>query len=151
MKDKQKGGERKGAGRKPAADPKLPITIFVETSVIDAHGGKDCIRVLCYDAIEASNVHFPHIQSEPVFPKPTKRPKPKEPIDPDEPVAIRRKAKEDAFDAAPAPKSINDEFPKMAPIKPKTLDELRALCPAEITDKIERGNWLGKERQKYGI
>jgi hypothetical protein len=33
---------------------------------------------------------------------------------------------------------------------PKTLDELKALCPAELTG-LERSEWIRIERQKYGI
>lgn len=64
---------------------------------------------------------------------------------------LHEKAKDEVYDAPPLPKSVKDEYLKVGVVKPKTLDELRALCPAEITDKIERGNWLGLERQKYGI
>lgn len=38
---KQHGGKRKKAGRKPAADPKIPITVYIETSKVKAHGGVD--------------------------------------------------------------------------------------------------------------
>lgn len=42
------GGARKGAGRKPAADPKVPVTIYVEESIIRSIGGIDQIRIECY-------------------------------------------------------------------------------------------------------
>lgn len=33
---------------------------------------------------------------------------------------------------------------------PKTLDQLKAICPKNLTG-FERSEWIGKERQKYGI
>lgn len=34
--------------------------------------------------------------------------------------------------------------------RPKNLDQLKALCPPELTG-FDRSNWIAKERQKYGI
>lgn len=34
--------------------------------------------------------------------------------------------------------------------KPKTLDELKTLCPANLTG-LDRSEWIRTERQKYGI
>lgn len=34
--------------------------------------------------------------------------------------------------------------------KPRNLDELKALCPPELTG-FDRSNWVATERQKYGI
>lgn len=42
------GGKRKKAGRKPAADPKQGLTIYVETSIIDANGGLEKSKSECY-------------------------------------------------------------------------------------------------------
>lgn len=33
---------------------------------------------------------------------------------------------------------------------PKTLDQLKALCPKELTG-FDRSDWIRTERQKYGI
>lgn len=33
---------------------------------------------------------------------------------------------------------------------PKTLEEIKTLCPKELTG-LERGKWIGQERLKYGI
>ena len=38
---KQHGGKRQRAGRKPVADPKQTVTIYVEQSIIDANNGLD--------------------------------------------------------------------------------------------------------------
>jgi hypothetical protein len=35
------GGARKGAGRKPAVDPKQTVSIYVEQSIIDGNNGID--------------------------------------------------------------------------------------------------------------
>ncbi len=37
----QHGGVRKGAGRKPAVDPKQTVSIYVEQSIIDGNNGID--------------------------------------------------------------------------------------------------------------
>jgi len=48
-----RGGPRKGSGRKPASDPKLPITIYVEKSIIKAMGGTEGVRGECYSFIKS--------------------------------------------------------------------------------------------------
>jgi hypothetical protein len=42
-----RGGARKGAGRKPAVDPKMPITIYVEESIINKASGIEEIKKEC--------------------------------------------------------------------------------------------------------
>jgi hypothetical protein len=39
-----KGGARKNSGRKPVEDKKEPITLFINRSVIERHGGADKIK-----------------------------------------------------------------------------------------------------------
>ena len=39
MKKQTQGGKRSNAGRKPVADPKKGITIYVESSIIEANNG----------------------------------------------------------------------------------------------------------------
>ena len=34
--------------------------------------------------------------------------------------------------------------------RPKTLDELKAMCPPELTG-LDKSGWVATERQKYGI
>ncbi len=46
------GGARKGAGRKPVADPKISITIYVEKSIVDANGDVEEVRELCYEFLK---------------------------------------------------------------------------------------------------
>jgi hypothetical protein len=51
-KKKIHGGARKGAGRKPAVDPKISVTLYIEESVVKALGGVDAIRDDCYDYLK---------------------------------------------------------------------------------------------------
>lgn len=88
---------------------------------------------------------------KPVFPKPNRKSKAKPPGIRGECIEFRAQPKDEAYDAPQMPKTTQDESPKIQSAKPKNLDELKALCPVEITDKYERAAWIGKERQKYGI
>lgn len=168
MKEKLKGGVRKGAGRKPSADPKQPITIFVETSKINRFGGKEGIQLFCYSAIEAES-HDPEKKSPSVglkFQKPIKGPKSLLPERLNETASFHKSAKNMAYNAPKLPADTIDEMafvpgsdlpPALKTeasfvkeVKPKNLDELKALCPfPEKTE--ERSNWIRTERQKYGI
>ena len=47
-KKNEHGGARQRAGRKPVADPKQTVTIYVEQSIIDANGGLDESKFECY-------------------------------------------------------------------------------------------------------
>lgn len=49
MEKKSLIGNPKGAGRKPAADPKQTINLFIERSKIELLGGKNAARQLAYD------------------------------------------------------------------------------------------------------
>ncbi len=43
-----RGGARKGSGRKPAEDPKVAVTIYVEGSIVKSLGGIEGVREACY-------------------------------------------------------------------------------------------------------
>lgn len=43
-----------------------------------------------------------------------------------------------------------DQPVSFPPATPKTLDELKAMCPPELTG-IDRSSWIGENRVKYGI
>ena len=43
-----RGGARKGAGRKPASDPKIIIPIYIEESIVKAIGGIEEVKNECY-------------------------------------------------------------------------------------------------------
>ncbi len=49
---KNHGGARQGAGRKPVADPKKGITIYVESSIIDANNGIDECKSEMYSLLK---------------------------------------------------------------------------------------------------
>lgn len=42
------GGARKGAGRRPVEDPKVPVTIYVKESLINSVGGIESLREELY-------------------------------------------------------------------------------------------------------
>lgn len=52
VKKANKGGARKGAGRKPVEDPKVMVPLYIETSVINELGGFEEVRALCYDYLK---------------------------------------------------------------------------------------------------
>lgn len=135
MKEKQKGGVRNGAGRKPSGDPKQPVTIFVETSIIESMGGKEGVQFLCYGAIYGEK-KFPVSDAE-IKAVSTKENKKTVIKDLTKPTLVLK------------PK----EQPKTnfsIDTRPKTLDELKKLCPAEL-EGFDRSKWIATERQKYGI
>jgi hypothetical protein len=48
--DKKKhGGKRSNAGRKPVADKKQRVDVFIETSRIEKRGGMDAMKKYLYD------------------------------------------------------------------------------------------------------
>jgi hypothetical protein len=47
------GGPRKGSGRKPVADPKVMVALYVETSIINAMGGIEEVRNACYSFLKS--------------------------------------------------------------------------------------------------
>lgn len=47
-----RGGPRKGAGRKPAGDPKVAVTIYVESSIVKSLGGIEGVREECYSILK---------------------------------------------------------------------------------------------------
>ena len=48
-----KGGARKGAGRKPVEDPKVLVPLYVKSSVLNALGGLDEVRDACYSFLKS--------------------------------------------------------------------------------------------------
>jgi hypothetical protein len=92
MIEKSKGGVRKGSGRKPSPNPKQPVTVFVETSIIESYGGKDALRSFLYDSLmgisqirfstppgvyDAPKLDASKIEDEVRFPVSKKKTKPK--------------------------------------------------------------------------
>ena len=53
MKNNSHGGARQRAGRKPVADLKQTVTIYVEQSIIDANNGMDEVKSESYSFLKA--------------------------------------------------------------------------------------------------
>ena len=53
MKNQKQGGKRKGAGRKPIDDKRIPIRIFPQQSRVDLLKGEAIVKVLCMNYIES--------------------------------------------------------------------------------------------------
>lgn len=147
MKEKPKGGVRQGAGRKPSADPKQPVTIFVETSKINYYGGKEGVQLFCYNALDADR-EIAFAPPKDVYNGPLlDNSKLKDEL------VFKSKAHPMKTKERPAVKLqplIRPEILNTTSDIPKTLDELKALCPAELTG-LDRSEWIRTERQKYGI
>lgn len=47
-----RGGKRKGAGRKPSLDKKQTIVVYIETSKIDNAGGVDELKKEIYRVVD---------------------------------------------------------------------------------------------------
>lgn len=130
MKEKQKGGPRTGAGRKPSPNPKEPITVFVETKTVQLYGGKDGIRLAIYGFLKSDD-------SAGLLPDARKEIKNIKIKDLTKPMSALKPQEQPKTNL-----STNT--------KPKTLDGLKSLCPAELTG-LDRAAWISTERQRYGI
>lgn len=53
MKKQKQGGKRKGAGRKPIDDKRIPIRIFPQKSRLELLKGEEIVKVLCMNYIES--------------------------------------------------------------------------------------------------
>lgn len=51
---KPHGGKRKGAGRKPLADKRVPIRFFPLQSRVDSLGGDEVVKDLCLSTVESA-------------------------------------------------------------------------------------------------
>jgi len=168
---KKKGGKRPGAGRKPAQSPMIPITIYVSEPDVLAWGGKtelkeklsalvactkapsDTFPIRVVDPISQKQAVALHNaenedQATVVFHKRLTKPKGGKPVS--SPVEFVATPTPNTHDTPPLAKSLQDEPSKAVPIKPRNLDELKALCPYPEKSE-ERSNWVRTERQKYGI
>lgn len=150
-KNKKKGGKRAGAGRKPSGRQKEAVTVYTDVS---RFGGKVGARMAIYELLDGvflktGETRFLLLD----LPDPEKK------FPPSDDEIKRRAPKEEKHPISKDfTKPTNVLKPKEQPktnfsinTKPKNLDELKALCPAHITDKYERANWVSTERQKYGI
>lgn len=138
--------------------PNTAVTLYIDQPIVAKFGGREGVRMAIYEFLDGKiqdtgeRSFIPFDVSDPALKWPLPKPRKSPPIKkPDEPIDFVKKSNYEAYDAPPQPKTIQDEPSKIQPVKPRNLDELKALCPAEITDKYERAAWVGKERQKYGI
>lgn len=168
-KNKKKGGKRIGSGRKPSGRQKEAVTVYTDVS---RFGGKAGARIKIYELLDGEirktdKTAFVTLDDvlgiEKVVPAdsrkevdlkfPSKAKKaPQKPIVDElgDSINLHKKTKDEAYDAPPLLKNVKDEFSKAGAVKPKTLDELKKLCPAELTG-LDRSEWVRTERQKYGI
>ncbi len=51
-KKQEHGGARKGSGRKPVADRKIMVALYVESSIISSMGGIEELRNACYEFLK---------------------------------------------------------------------------------------------------
>ena len=75
MNEKTKGGKRPNAGRKKVDDPKQTISLYIETSIITAAGGKEALQNKLYNSMRT--------EKKPWQP-PTITPIPSTPLPPEE-------------------------------------------------------------------
>lgn len=155
MKDKKKkkGGQRAGAGRKPSGRQKEAVTVYTDVSKF---GGKDGTRVAIYEFLDGvisktGESKFLPLSDEEV--KQSSWPLPKDYVKAKKIGAV--KSDDTVVNDVTKPTSVlkPQEQPKTnfsIDTKPKTLDELKKLCPAEL-EGLDRSKWISTERQKYGI
>ena len=149
-KKKLKGGKRVGAGRKPGRQ-KEAVTVYTDVSKF---GGRVGARIAIYKFLDgviskAGDAKFlpldlPDLDKK--FPPSDLEIKQKAPKEEKRPIVTDLTKSTSVLRPQEQPKT---SFTTNT--KPRTLDELKALCPAEITDKFDRANWVSTERQKYGI
>ena len=49
------GGARKGSGRKPVADKRIAVTLYIQESIVKSYGGIDGIREYLYKTFSKIN------------------------------------------------------------------------------------------------
>lgn len=125
-KPKKKGGKRAGAGRKPSSVKKEALTIYSDFSKF---GGRDGARIAIYEFLNGDITNTGKTSFVPLE-------------------WSFKGAHETAKTKAIASLISQPEVVKSSP--PKTLDELKKLCPKELTG-LDRSAWISLQRQKYGI
>lgn len=139
MEEKAHGGKRRGAGRKPIANKKEQVTLYVEKKLIFPFVTKDKMKDKIYEFIE--NYDKDVIESKIQFSKPTPEsydaPKlPANYVD-DEPLSFDKLRQQIALPAA-----TNDFFDQMN--KAQDLEEMEA-----IGRRIKASGMNWKDQQKY--
>lgn len=167
MKDKKKkkGGQRAGAGRKPSGRQKEAVTVYTDVS---RFGGKEGARMAIYEFLNGQisptgKSSFVPLEWPKESHEKTKKSIISDLVDPE-----KKFSPSDRQIKQKAPKEIkrpvvhlNKPMASLEPqeqtkinystdSRPKTLDELKKLCPAEL-EGLDRSKWIATERQKYGI
>lgn len=122
MSKQKKGGERSGAGRKPTADPKIPITLYIRKSKVELHGGKNELGRKMLDELGLND----DLQSLNKLPpikdiSPSKR-------------EIVQSVVEDKVEEKPKANPEKEETVANFTLKRKTYDELLKMAKDGITD-----------------
>lgn len=148
-KSMKKGGKRIGAGRKPSGVTKEAVTIYTDVSKF---GGREGARMAIYQFLDGriwdtgQKAFIPlDLKDFPISDEMRKQKIPKETKR--APVTDLKPQERPKIKIQPL---IHPEAPMVTKGAPKTLDDLKALCPfPEKT--LERSDWIRTERQKYGI
>lgn len=163
-KKKKRGGKRVGSGRKPSGRQNEAVTVYTDVS---RFGGRAGARIAIYEFLDGV---ISKTGETKFLPLDLADPKKKFPPSDNE-IKQRGASLNDGFvktkkigaiksdgavikDLTKPTSVLNPQEPPKTNFsintKPRTLDELKALCPhPEKSD--ERSNWVREERQKYGI
>jgi len=118
MSKQKKGGERSGAGRKPTADPKIPITLYIRKSKVELHGGKNELGRKMLDELGLND----DLQLI------------KEPITEKKPTISKKETVGAVVEEKPKDTPEKEETPPHFVLKRKTYDELLKMAKEGITD-----------------
>lgn len=118
MSKQKKGGERSGAGRKPTADPKIPITLYIRKSKVELHGGKNELGRKMLDELGLND----DLQLI------------KEPITEKKPTISKKETVGAVVEEKPKDTPKKEETTPHFVLKRKTYDELLKMAKEGITD-----------------
>lgn len=143
---KKQGGKRAGAGRKPSGIQKESVTVYTDVS---RFGGKAGARIAIYEFLDGKITDTGKKSFIPLDEKELSLL--------DREIKQKYRGKENRPLAADPTRPTSALKPQEQPktnlsidARPKTLDELKSRCPAELKG-IDRSIWISTERQKYGI
>jgi hypothetical protein len=154
MKEKSKGGKRSGAGRKPSTDPKQLVTMFVETSIINALGGKEGVRGFLYGCLEPPDpekkILSPDQEIKQKAPKAEKRPivtdltKPTNVLQPQEQPKTNYSVNTKAHQKEAAPVDVL----RNADIQDKIWAIKSEKCPKERDTTLGKKSWELEQKKR---
>src|SRR5688572_12517371 len=145
-KKKKKGGIRAGAGRKPLGRQKEAVTVYTDVS---RFGGKAGARIAIYEFL---NGKITDTGKKSFLPLDEKSFPPS-----DREIKQKAQKEEKRPVVTDLTKPTTDLKPHEQPetnftidTRPKTLDELKSRCPAELKG-IDRTIWISEQKEKYGF